>query len=128
MISQDAYLTECFPLPPLTALTKQHNLRNFLIKSKLPPPPGRYPKRHIKGMKKCEKSCTACPYINEGNEDKVNQYFTWRIERIMTCESCDVVCILDCQKCRKKIHWIHNLPTEAQSGRPLWLHFQPGYQ
>ena len=53
-------------------------------------------------MTKCGISCTACPYINEGNEVKINQDLTWRIERKMTCESYNIVYILDWQKCGKK--------------------------
>ena len=34
MVSQDTYLKQCFPKPPLTAFRRQNNLRNFLIKSK----------------------------------------------------------------------------------------------
>ena len=44
MVSQDQYLKECFPKPPLTAFRKQPNIRNLLIKSKIPPPPDIYTK------------------------------------------------------------------------------------
>jgi hypothetical protein len=52
MISQNSYLKEVFDQPPLTAFRRQQNLRNFLIKSKVPPPPDIHQKRFLKGMKK----------------------------------------------------------------------------
>ena len=39
---QDKYLSECIIKPPMTAFRMQANLRNYLIKSKLPPPPRPY--------------------------------------------------------------------------------------
>ena len=38
MKSQDKYLGECFPKPPLIGYRRQENLQNFLIQSKVPPP------------------------------------------------------------------------------------------
>ena len=59
MISQDTYLKEVFAQPPLTAFRRQQNIRNFIIKAKVPPPPEHYPKRSLKGMKKCGNACSA---------------------------------------------------------------------
>ena len=63
MVLQDKHLEKCFSQPPLTAFKRQTNLRDLLIKSKVPPPPKKYPERHIKGMVKCGRPCTACAYI-----------------------------------------------------------------
>ena len=49
MIAQDKYLSEVFVEPPLTAYRRQNNLRDMLIKSKVPPPPPIHPRREIKG-------------------------------------------------------------------------------
>ena len=50
MVSQNQYMKECFKKPPMTTFRKQPNLRNLLIKSKIPPPPEPYPRRERKGM------------------------------------------------------------------------------
>ena len=49
MVSQNQYLKECFPAPPLTAFKRQRNIRESLIRAKLPPPPDKRQKRDLKG-------------------------------------------------------------------------------
>ena len=44
MITQDQYLADVFPAPPLVAFRKQSNIRDLLIRSKVPP----FQKRQIK--------------------------------------------------------------------------------
>ena len=102
MISQFSYLKEVFAQPPLTAFKRQQNIQNFLIKSKVPPPPDPCPKRSLKGMKKCGKSCPACPFIEEDKEIKINQNEKWTLNRRLTCETYNAVYFLNCQKCGKK--------------------------
>ena len=79
MTGQDQYLAKCFEQHPLTAFRRQPNVRNCLIKSKIPPQQPHYPKRNVKGMTNCGKSCPACPFITNGNEIKINERITWRI-------------------------------------------------
>ena len=56
MVSQDPYLNEVFSQPPLTAFRRQRNIRDHLIRVKVPTDPKPYPSRRIRGMKKCEKT------------------------------------------------------------------------
>ena len=102
MTNTNAHLKECFPQPPLTAYRRQQNLRDILIKSKLPPPPRKYPKREVKGMTKCEKSCPSCPFIKEAKNIKIDKFSNWNINKKFTCESYNVVYLLECQKCGHK--------------------------
>ena len=51
-------------------------------------------------MKKCGKSCTACPYILEGKNIKIDKRTTWNIEKNVSCNSCNVIYLLECQRCR----------------------------
>ena len=74
MVNQDRYLSEVFPDPPLVAFTKQKNIRDFTIKAKVPKITHRSGRRSIKGMKKCQKMCAACPFIMEGKQVK-NDHF-----------------------------------------------------
>ena len=56
-------MKEVFPEPPLTAFKRQKNLKDMLLRDRVPKAPRPYEKRHIKGLTKCGKACTACPYI-----------------------------------------------------------------
>jgi hypothetical protein len=102
MICQDQHLKEVFKQPPLTAFRRQSNLRDILIKAKVPPAPTRYPRRNIKGMTKCGNSCTACPYIMTENNVKVNETENWKIESKVTCSTFNCVYMLHCKKCGKR--------------------------
>ena len=102
MVSQDKYLKECFTKPPLIAFRRQSNIRNFLIKSKVAPPTKPYPRREKIGMNKCTKSCSACPYIQEGKYIKVDNTKTWKISRNMSCESFNIIYLLECNKCLQR--------------------------
>ena len=73
MITQNKYLAEVFVEPPLTAYRRQNNLRDMLIKSKVPPLPPLHPRRVIKGMAKCGEACTACPFVKEGKNIRIDE-------------------------------------------------------
>ena len=102
MITQNKYLKECFVKQPLTAYRRQNNLRNFLIKSKVAPPPPTHPKRNLSGMNTCGKSCTACPYVQKGRYLKIDGQKTWEIRRKVNCNSFNIIYILICKKCQQK--------------------------
>ena len=102
MVSQDNYLKECFKKPPLIAFRRQANIRNFLIKSKVSPPPKPYPRRDKIGMTKCTKSCTACPYVQKGKSIKIAEDKLWKITKNLSCEYYNVVYLLECQKCGQR--------------------------
>ena len=64
MIKQNKYLEEVFKEPPLTAYRRQRNLRDILIKAKVPPAPQLRPKINLFGMSKCgQTNCAACPFV-----------------------------------------------------------------
>ena len=63
MTAQDQHLQEVFPDPPLIAYKRQANIRQHLIRAKVADPPNLRPKSNIRGMVKCGKGCTACPFI-----------------------------------------------------------------
>ena len=66
MIHQDPYLAEVFPQPPLTAFKRQNNIKDYIIRAKVPKPLKNRSERNIKGMFRCGKDCPACPYILQG--------------------------------------------------------------
>ena len=106
MASQDQYLSDCFPQPPLVAFKRQRNLRESLIRAKVPPPPDLRPKRILKGVVKCGKECTACPYIIEGRNVRIDKRSTWRINKKLNCLTFNSVYMIECDKDKCKQRYI----------------------
>ena len=104
MAKQDQHLAECFSEPPLTAFRRPKNLRELLIKAKVPSPPNLRPERNIKGMKRCRKGCTACPYVRETKNVKINKKETWQINRKHDCQSFNIIYLIECNidKCKQR--------------------------
>ena len=104
MTFQDKYMEEVFPQPPLTAFKRQRNLRDILIRAKVPPPSENYPKRKLRGMSKCDRNCTACPYIKPGNKVRIKENTYWNINRHVNCQSFNVIYMIECnkEKCKQK--------------------------
>ena len=102
MTSLDPYLKQVFPEPPLLAYKRQKNIRDYLIRAKLPPKQTR-PIRHIKGMTKCKRNCVICPYILEGREISGGE-FKWVINSHVSCNSYNICYMLLCMKdnCKMK--------------------------
>ena len=98
----DPYLKEVYPEPPLIAYKKQKNIREYLIRAKLPPIQTR-PQRQLNGLKRCQKNCVICPYIREDREIKETN-FTWKINQKITCQSYNLVYMIICSKesCQQK--------------------------
>ena len=51
-MTQDPYLKDVFPLPPLVAYKRQPNLKDKIIRAKVPDAVRKRPKREIPGMTK----------------------------------------------------------------------------
>ena len=97
MVSQDPYLSEVFVQPPLIAYRRQRNIRDHLIRAKVPSDPKVYPQRRQRGMKKCGKNCTACPYIREVKSLRVNGT-EWKINQNLNCEISNCIYMIECKK------------------------------
>ena len=89
MAYKDNHLANVFRRPPLVAFKKQKNLRQLLIRAKVPQKQS-YPKRKLNGMRKCGEACTACPYMKEGKRIKING-IDWKINQDLHCKSYNVV-------------------------------------
>ena len=87
------------------AFKRQKNLRDFLIRAKVPKPRSQYPSRNLKGMKKCGQNCTMCPYVKEGKTVKIGNK-EWKINSKVDCMSYNVVYLLVCKKdnCKEKYY------------------------
>ena len=95
MVSKNKYLAEVFKRPPLTAYRRQPNLRNLLIRAKVPSQKDN--QRVLKGMKKCGNGCGACPYIKEAKNVKINKK-NWTINKKLDCNTFNVIYAIICQK------------------------------
>ena len=60
MTLMDPHLKEVFPEPPIVAHKRTKNLKDFLIRAKVPEQTNQRPQRQIPGMKKCTKQCHLC--------------------------------------------------------------------
>jgi hypothetical protein len=103
MVSQDSYLRDAFPEPPLIAYKRQKNLGDLLIRAKLPAKSQRkQTKRKLNGMKKCGK-CVICPYIKEGKKIE-GDTFEWHINKQVNCKTRNVVYMIECDisKCKQR--------------------------
>ena len=65
-LQKDQKAKEIFPLPPMVAFKQPANLRNKLVRAKLPTQ-GRE-KRQVMGIKPCNKPCGICPYVLKSSE------------------------------------------------------------
>ena len=102
MIVQDAYLKDVFKEPPLTAFKRQRNIKDNIIRAKIPMEPNKRPIRHNPGMKRCGNWCTACPYIREGTSIQVNRGEKWKINKNVNCLTENIVYLIECSKCSER--------------------------
>ena len=68
-MTQEPYLKVVFPLPPLVAYKRQPNLKDKIIRAKVPDQVSRRPKREVSVMKKCV-NCPICPFVQPGHNVK----------------------------------------------------------
>ena len=68
MTGQDPYLWDVFPEPPMVAYKRQRNIRDKIIRAKIP---AKFNRTHrtIPDMKKCG-NCVVCLYVTEGIQVK----------------------------------------------------------
>ena len=91
-------MAEVFKNPPLTAFRRQPNIRSHLVRATVARNKERYPKRDLKGMKKCNSAdCTACPYAKEGKSLSINGSF-WYLNRNFDCNTYNCVYAIVCKK------------------------------
>ena len=140
---QDPYMKEVFPAPPLICYRRQRNIRDHLIRAKVPPPAPARPKRTLPGMKKCGK-CVNCPYIKTGSIVK-SSASTYKLElkEKFDCNTDNHIYLIECQVPRcNHIQYIgktkdrvkdrfaaHRSDVNTQKNKSLPNHFNlPGHK
>ena len=56
-------------------------------------------------MKKCGKSCTACPYIKEAKSLKINKS-EWKINQTLDCNVSNCIYLVQCKKEACKMNYV----------------------
>ena len=100
---QDPNLKEIFDKPFLIAYRRPKNIRQYLIRAKVPPPITRS-RRALPGMKKCGK-CVTCPYVRPGKTIKATATnFAVEIKTAVDCNTKNVIYNIECLKsgCRQQ--------------------------
>ena len=101
MINSDPYLKEVFKKPPMIAYRRPKNLRDYLVRSKVPPVRPNRPRRQLKGMHKCRKPrCVTDKYVEEGKV--VRSTATKKVVEIngrVNCNDSNVIYVISCKRC-----------------------------
>ena len=98
MVGNDAQLKEVFPLPPLVAYRRPQNIRDKIVRSKIPSTPKRI-KRMVPGMSKCN-NCVICPFVKEGKTiQSTSSKYTVDINRPVNCQTKNILYGITCEKC-----------------------------
>ena len=95
-MTQDPRMKEIFPKPPLVAYKRPPNIKEKLIRAKVPKYSEGRPKRNIVGMKRCQR-CVICPYVKEGKViSATSNNFKVEINCSVNCESENIIYLLGC--------------------------------
>ena len=99
---EDPHLKEAFPLPPMVAYRRPPNLKEKLIRARIPPRYSR-PRRQTPGMKKCKYNCLTCPYVQPCKTIKATATkFAHDIQGSVDCQTQNVVYCLSCDRCQEQ--------------------------
>ena len=101
MTRVDPYLKEVFPQPPLIYFRRQRNIKDHIIRAKIPVSHNLRNSRKLFGMETCNKFCHACPYIRTGKEVKSDDHI-WKINKNLNCETTNIIYLIFCDKERCK--------------------------
>ena len=98
MVGSYPHLKDAFPLPPLVAYRRPQNIRDKIVRSKIPGTPIRA-KRIIPGMKKCN-NCIICPFVRESKTvQSTASKCTVEINRPVNCQTRNILYCITCTKC-----------------------------
>ena len=99
-MTSDPQLKEVFPLPPMVAYKRPENIKDKLIRSKVPAIQSVRPKRKQPGMTKC-RNCRICPYVNNCKVVKSTATnLNVEISQEVNCQTKNVIYCITCKKCK----------------------------
>ena len=100
MIEDSPRLKRCFPLPPVVAYRRSKNIRDMLVRAKMPPTRKTSSRKKV-GFKNCGTMCALCPFASTSDQHtntKTGQ--SWKIHSVLNCKSKNVVYKISCIKCQ----------------------------
>jgi hypothetical protein len=101
---KDQKMKKIFPAPPMVAYKQPPNLKSVLCRAQLPK--NSHPKRKLTGMKRCNKPCNICPYVQTTNKITSSQTKeTFDLNGLFTCATYGVIYLISCQKMPQTIRW-----------------------
>ena len=99
VMTLNPHMKSIFPQAPLVAYKRPMNIRDRLVKAKLPPLQNR-PKRTRAGMHKCNKPCSICPFVSNKKSIKAKHNdHSVELSKHYDCNSKNIVYIIECKKC-----------------------------
>ena len=107
-----------FSEPPLVAYTRPKNIRDLLIRAKLPSKTRQ--RRKLPGMKRCKENCSICPYVNSCKS--VKSTYTDNIvplNKEFDCLTQNLVYLVHCKKCNDQYVGETKTPSEKDSANTL---------
>ena len=100
-MSADSKMLKIFPKPPMVAFRQPANLKNMLVRAKLPSK--QKEKRIILGMKPCHNPCNTCPYVSTTKEAKSSQTKeVVTLKGAFNCNTSGIIYVTTCEKCKKQ--------------------------
>ena len=116
MTDESPRLKRCFKKPSVIAYKRSKNLRDILIRAKIPPK--KIPRR-IEGFRNCGEVCNMCPFTPNGNT-KIHTCnktkTTYQMNSPMNCKTSGVVYKIMCGKCPQFVYI-------GETGRPIRKRF-----
>ena len=97
---KDPHLSDIFKEPPLIAYKRPQNIREKIVRAKVPPLAPARPKRNLPGMNKCNKGCPTCPFVKQGKMVRAAAInYTAEITQQVDCQTNNIVYCIGCKKC-----------------------------
>ena len=101
-MTQNKYIKEIFPLPPMVAYKQHDNLKKVLCRAKLPTIKlGNEPRKQV-GMKRCTISCNVCIYYDFTKTIKSKTGVTFPMTTQYGCQTSSVIYLASCSKCKSQ--------------------------
>ena len=122
MTEESQTMKRCFDRSSLVSYKRHKNLRDMLVRAKLPPKRG--PCRAINGLKSCGEVCRLCAFCQHGLTKKHTCKHTgksFEIRAPMNCKTSGVVYGITCTKCPDFVYI-------GETGRPVKPRFSEHYR